>query len=48
MNIVVCLELVPGTTKVKIDLKTTLLGEGNNKKRHLQACTEYAARLIIG
>ncbi len=48
MNIVVCLEQVPGTTKVKIDPKPTLLGEEDNMKRHPQACTKYAARLIIG
>ena len=41
-------EQVPGITKVKVALKPALLGEENNMKRHLQACTKYAARLIIG
>jgi hypothetical protein len=48
MNIVVCLEQVSGTIEVKIAPKPTLLGEENNMKHHLQTCTKYAARLIIG
>ena len=47
MNIVVCLGQVPGTTEVKIAPKPTLLREENNRKHHRQACTKYAARLII-